>query len=46
MVANRLTMTRPRGPSGPSNTWHILGWPYSLSSFEFNGILHVTYVTD
>ena len=25
------------------NTWHILGSTYSLSSFEFGGILHVTH---
>ena len=23
--------------------WHILGEPYSLSSFEFSGILHVAH---
>ena len=24
-------------------TWHILGQPYFLSSFEFSGVLHVTH---
>ncbi len=26
----------------PVFSWHILGYPYSLSPFEFSGILHVT----
>ena len=25
-------------------TWNILGLPYSLSSFKFSGILHVTHL--
>ena len=30
-------------PTEEPLTWHILGQPYSLSSFEFSGILHVAH---